>query len=100
MVPYLPKQISNRALFVYVAALIVVSVVFMSYAMQFGYVALGFMWVFGFFLIVSHCTMVWGTMKVSDKVFAKNLFWAALILRVVWVFTSYFFFNPFKKLSS
>ena len=53
MVPYFPKQISNRAIFVYVAALIVVSVVFLNYAMQFGYVALGFVWVFGFFLIVS-----------------------------------------------
>lgn len=90
MVPYLPKQISNRAIFVYVAALIVVSVVFMSYAMQFGYVALGFLWVFGFFLIVSHCTKVWGTRKASDKVFVKNLFWTALALRVIWVLVSYF----------
>ncbi len=92
MVPYFPKQISNRAIFVYVAALIVVSVVFMSYAMQFGYVALGFMWVFGFFLIVSHCTKVWGTTKASDKDFVKNLFWTALALRVVWVIVSYFFY--------
>ena len=92
MVPYFPKQISNRAIFVYVAALIVVSVVFMSYAMQFGYVALGFMWVFGFFLIVSHCTKVWGAIKASDKFFVKNLLWTALSLRVIWVIASYFFY--------
>ena len=90
MVPYLPKQISNRAIFVYAATLIVVSVVFMSYAMHFGYIALGFMWVLGFFLIVSHCTKVWRT--ISDKVFIKNLFWTALALRVIWVFASYFFY--------
>lgn len=101
MVPYFPKQISNRAIFVYVAALIVVSVVFMSYAMQFGYVALGFMWVFGFFLIVAHCTKIWGTTKASDKLFVKNLFWTALSLRVIWVIVSYFFYievtgSPFE----
>ncbi|MBO6082092.1 MAG: glycosyltransferase family 39 protein [Bacteroidales bacterium] len=70
----------------------VVSVVFMSYAMQIGYFALGFMWVLGFFLIVSQCTMVWGKEKVSDKVFANNLFWTALALRAVWVIVSYFFY--------
>ena len=92
MVPFFPKQISNRAIFVYVAALVVVSVVFMSYAMQFGYIALGFMWVLGFFLIVSYCTKAWGKVKVSEKVFVKNLFWTALALRVIWVIVSYFFY--------
>ena len=93
MVPYFPKQISNRAIFVYAGALLVVSVVFMSYAMHIGYVALGFMWVLGFFLIVSQCTTVWRKEKVSDKVFVNRLFWTALALRVVWVFVSYFFYN-------
>ena len=90
MVPYLPKQISNRAIFVYVAALVLVSVMFMGYAMQFGYVALGFMWVFGFFLIVSHCTNVWR--KASDKDYVRNIFWTALVLRVIWVIASYYFY--------
>ena len=99
MVPYLPKQISNRAIFVYVAALSVVSAVFLSYAMQIGYVALGLMWVFGFFFFASYCTKVWG--RVSTKVFVKNLFWTALALRVIWVFASYFFYiqvtgSPFE----
>ncbi len=99
MVPFLPRQISNRAILIYVAALVVVSVVFMSYAMQIGYVALGFFWVFGFFLIVAHCTKAWG--KKSDKVYVQNLFWTALALRVVWVIASYFFYiqatgSPFE----
>lgn len=90
MVPYFPKQISNRAILVYMAALIVVSVVFMSYAMQFGYIVLGLLWVFGFFLIIAHCTKAWA--EVSDKVFVNNLFWTALALRVIWVIASYFFY--------
>lgn len=93
MVPFFPKQVSNRAILVYAGALLVVSVVFMSYAMNIGYIALGFMWVLGFFLIVSQCTMVWGKEKVSDKVFVKKLFWTALALRVVWVIVSYFFYD-------
>ena len=92
MVPYFPKQISNRAILVYTGALLAVSVVFMSYAMQIGYIALGFMWVLGFFLVVSQCTMVWEKGKVSDKVFVKKLFWTALVLRVIWVIVSYFFY--------
>ena len=91
MIPYFPKQISNRAIFVYAASLLVVSVVFLNYAMQIGYIALGVMWVFGYFLIVSHCTKVWG--KVSEKVFLKKLFIAALVLRVIWVIVSYFFYD-------
>lgn len=101
MIPYFPKQISNRAVFIYVAALIIASVVFLSYAMPIGYVALGLMWVFGFFLIVAHCTKSWGTMKANEKTFVKNLFWTALALRVIWVIASYFFFieangSPFE----
>ena len=90
MIPFFPKQISNRAILVYVAALTVVSVVFMNYAMPIGYVSLGFVWVLGFFLIVPHCTKVWG--KVSEKGFVRNLFWTALTLRVIWVIASYFFY--------
>ena len=90
MIPYLPKQISTRAIWIYIAALAVVSVVFMSYAMQIGYVALGFMWVFGFFLIVTNCTKTWG--EVPDKSYAKNIFWIALVLRIIWVIVSYFFY--------
>lgn len=90
MVPFFPKQISNRAIFIYVAALVVVSVVFLSYSMQFGYIALGLLWVFGFFLIVSYCTRIWGA--ISEKAYFRNLLWTALTLRVVWVIVSYFFY--------
>ena len=90
MVPYFPKQISNWAAFIYVVALVAVSVVFMSYAMPIGYVALGFVWVFGFFYLVAYCTKGW--LKYTDKFFASNLFWSALALRVVWVVVSYFFY--------
>ena len=90
MIPFFPKQISNRALIVYIAALAAVSIVFMSYAMQIGYIALGFLWVIGFFYLVSYCSKVW--LKVSEKTFVSNLFWIALALRIIWVIVSYFFY--------
>ena len=90
MVPYFPKQISNQAAFIYVAALVAVSVVFMSYAMPIGYVALGVVWVFGFFYLVAYCSKNW--LKFTDKSFVSTLFWTALALRVVWVVVSYFFY--------
>ena len=99
MIPFFPKQISNRALIVYIAALAVVSIVFMSYAMQIGYIALGFLWVIGFFYLVSYCSKVW--LKVSEKTFVSDLFWLALALRVIWVVASFFYYiqtngNPFE----
>lgn len=99
MIPFFPKQISDRAMIVYVASLVVVSVVYMSYAMQIGYIALGCLWVFGFFYFVTHCCLAWRT--VSHKVFVKDLILTTLILRVVWVIVSYFFYidatgSPFE----
>jgi len=90
MIPFFPKQISNRAIIVYVTALAAVSIVFMSYAMQFGYIALGLLWVIGFFYLVSSCSKVW--LKVSDKTFVSYLFWTAFVLRIIWVIASYFFY--------
>lgn len=90
MIPFFPRQISNRALIVYIVALAAVSIVFMSYAMQIGYIALGLLWVIGFFYLVSYCSKAW--LKVSDRVFVSNLFWIAFALRIIWVVASYFFY--------
>ena len=90
MIPFFPKQISNRAIIVYVVALAAVSLFFMSYAMQFGYIALGLLWVIGFFYLVSNCSKVW--LKVSEKTFVSYLFWTAFVLRIIWVVASYFYY--------
>ena len=90
MIPYFPKQISQRAILVYLASLTVVSIVFMHYSMQFGYIVLGCFWVIGFFLLVCECGKSWRT--VSDKRFRRIIFFTALSLRIVWVIASYYFF--------
>ena len=90
MIPFFPKQISNRAIIVYLASLATVSMVYMRYAMQIDYIALGCLWVFGFFLLVHECSKNWRT--APSKVFIKNIFCTALVLRVIWVISSYFFY--------
>ena len=85
-----PKQIGERAIIVYLISLFSVSIVFMSYAMGLGYMALGCLWVLGFFLLVSKCGTNWKT--ISEKLFVKYIFLTALALRAVWVVVSYFFY--------
>lgn len=90
MIPYLPKQISSRAIVVYLLSLFAVSIVFMSYCMQIGYIALGCLWVLLFFLLVVECGKKWRT--VSGKLYVRSIFITALSLRIVWVIASYFFY--------
>ena len=90
MIPYFPKQISFRAIIVYLISLATVSVVFINYSMQIGYILLGCMWVIGFFLLVTQCSIAWR--MASDKVFVRSIFCAALVLRVIWVISSYYFY--------
>lgn len=90
MIPYLPKQLSYRAILVYLLSLVAVSLVYLQYAMKVGYIVLGLIWVLGFFLISNSWSK--GCLRQKDKVFIKNMFMIALILRVIWVIASYFYY--------
>ena len=91
MVPFFPKQISYRAISVYLAALIIVSVYYFFYAMSSGYIALGIFFVVGFFLLTSKWSSSWK--DIPDKQFIRNLFYIALILRIVWVISVYYYYT-------
>lgn len=91
MLPFFHRQISIRAILVYLMALVLVSVVYYNYAMRLGYSLLGMFFVLGFSLI----TNVWSEgyyAKASGKQFAATLFWVAVTLRLVWVVASYFYY--------
>ena len=99
MIPFFPKQIAHRAMLVYGASLAIISVVFMRYAMSLGFIALGCLWVFSFFLLVANCTKEWR--RIPEKLYVRYIFLIALSLRVVWVIASYYFYmdvngNPFE----
>ena len=99
MVPYFPKQISYRAISIYLIALLVVSIIFIEYTMKFGYILLGIITVVFFFLMANSLSEGWRHNK--DEDFTIRLFALAVSLRLIWVVGSYFFYiqvngNPFE----
>jgi hypothetical protein len=90
MVPFLPKQIANRAIISYLIALVAISLFFSDYSMKFNYMVLGLTFVVCFFSI----TNFWSKEKsnLSEKHFLRSLFIFALVIRLVWVIASYFYY--------
>ncbi len=91
MVPYFPKAISNKGLTVYAISLLIVSVVFINYAMGVVWIAMGLLEVALFFLLSNRLSIDW--QYFSHKTFAQNLFGIGFLLRAVWVIFSYYFYT-------
>ena len=62
----------------------------MSYVMSFVWIALGTVEVTLFFVVSHDLIKRWGSC--SPKLFAKNIFWIAFLLRIIWVIFSYYFY--------
>ena len=90
MVPSFPKQISTRAIIVYLIALTIVSIYYFDYSMRIGFIVLGCVWVFSFFYLVHLCSKDWA--KIPNKLFVEYIFICALALRVFWVIASYYYY--------
>lgn len=90
MVPYFPNRVAMRAITVYLISLAIVSAVFFRYMMLWGYIVLGITWVAGFFLLTQRWSESWR--RLSEKYYLRRLIQAALILRLVWVVLSYFYY--------
>ena len=88
MIPFFPKQISQRAIFVYLAALITISLYFSDYTMRWSHMVLGGVFVIGFFALLSYWTPRWG--KQNAQQYVTSLFILAIVLRIIWVAFSYF----------
>lgn len=99
MLPFFPRQIAIRAVFVYVIALFLVSALFFRYSMPFWRMGLGLAFVCGFFLLTAFWSKKW--MRYPEKRYIGLIFGIAVSLRVVWVVGSYIFYlnvngNPFE----
>lgn len=90
MIPFFPKQLATKAIYLYLGALVLVSLVFAEYAMSAVFMLLNVAWVTGFFLLSSYCSKQWKLLP--EKLMLKRLFWVALALRWVWVVFSYYFY--------
>ena len=90
MLSFFPRQITMRAIIVYLLALFTISIVYSSHAMKIGFIAMGCIWVIGFFLAVEYSTSQWKNR--AEKHYVQHLFIIALVLRLVWVVFSYFYY--------
>ena len=90
MIPYFPKQISYRAFATYLISLLLVNIAYYSYAMLTGYIILGVFFVGCFFLLTSTWSQTWKTK--SEKQVVTDIFIIALVIRLVWVVSSYFYY--------
>lgn len=86
---YFPKYFSNKAIGIYFAALVLVSLLFSHYALKWYWCLFGIVEVTCFFYFSNKLTKEWA----SIRNFSKKLFWTALTLRVAYVIFSYFFYK-------
>ncbi|MBR5378413.1 MAG: glycosyltransferase family 39 protein [Bacteroidales bacterium] len=91
MISYFPKTIANKGLVIYLASLVLVSVVFMNHAMDVVWFVLGVLEVSLFFLVSNNLTKKWE--RLNPKWFVRNVFWFAFLLRTIWVIFSYYFYS-------
>lgn len=91
MIPYFPKKFANKAFVTYIVALVLISIVYNSYAMSIKFIAIGLLSIAMFFYLTNSLSKNW--LRITDKAFVQKLFWMAFVLRVAWVVFSYFFYT-------
>lgn len=91
MLPYFPNKISSTAIYLYLGALALVSLLFYQFALNITYIVIGIVWVVGFFTLTTNCTKTWR--GYPQKRLIHTLFYTAFGLRVAWVVFSYFFYE-------
>ena len=89
MLSYFPKYYTDKAMYVYFALLVCVPVIF-GYPMEWYFWILGIVEVVGFFYFAHKLPITWK--NYSPKAFAKKLFTTALIIRIIYVVFSYWFY--------
>ncbi len=91
MIPFFPKQLATKAIYLYLGALAAVTILFFRHAMSIEYILMGIAWVVGFFLLSSYCSRKW--QDIPQKALLRNLFLIALGLRIFWVFFAYIYYT-------
>ena len=89
MLSYFPKYYTDKAMYVYFALLMCVPVIF-GYPMEWYFWIFGIVEVIGFFYFAHQLPIAWK--KYSPKIFTKKLFTTALIIRIIYVIFSYWFY--------
>ena len=90
MLTYFPNYFSRRAIMCYAVTLALVSVLFINHTLPLKFVVFGAVAVIVFFTYASRLTINWG--HSSETAFQKNVFFTALIIRLIYVIFIYFFY--------
>ena len=90
MLTYFPKYFSSKAIICYFITLALVSALFISHVMPFQFILLGGVSLVLFFNYSTKLTMQWR--RFSPKVFKKQLFKSALVIRLAYVIFIYFYY--------
>lgn len=91
MIPFFPKQIATKAIYLYLGALAAVTLVFFRYSMGIDFIIMGILWVVGFFLLTSYCGRIWKDLP--EKRFLTKALATAVGIRVAWVFFSFYYYT-------
>ncbi|MCQ2334401.1 MAG: hypothetical protein MJZ89_01035 [Paludibacteraceae bacterium] len=87
---YVPKWMSTQALYCYVAALIVATGMYMSYAIEWYLMLVGVVSVVGFFYYSNYLSKRWARLTV--KTFTKRLIVTSFSIRLIYTLFSYWFY--------
>lgn len=91
MLNYFPKYFTSKAISLYVGVLVICNIAFISHFLNPLWMVFGLVEVITFFYFSNQLTIKWATY--SEKKFLKKIFQTALIIRLVWVIFSYFFYQ-------
>ena len=99
MINFFPKYFTEKAMLLYVVALVLVSVIFFSHVLSLMFICFGLVEVVVFFYFSNLLTKKWSVF--STKRFANDLFLTSLFIRLAWVLFSYVFYmsmngDPFE----
>jgi len=88
---YFPKFFTSKAIMLYFIALLFCNIVFFNHALSLEWWIFGIVEVVAFFYFANENTRKWS--KFSEKKFIRTIFVTAIILRIVWVIFSYFYYS-------
>ena len=88
---FVSNKITNTAIVIYFAAMVTTAVCFTRYFMVWYWWLFGFTSIIGFFYLSNKLTKDWAL--IHPKIFKKNIFWYAFILRIFVMLLLYLFFD-------
>lgn len=91
MLNYFPKYFTTKAIYVYIIVLVFCNLYFFSNSLPLIWIVFGCIEVIGFFYFSNRLISKWSNL--STQSFTKKLFITALLIRIIWVVFSYFFFD-------